>query len=121
MAGTEKRQYLRGRCNCTAQVIVDENAKERVRIFVVDLSAGGLKFKAKIANSEYKIGHFYLLKLSVNEPRVDIHDVLTNIKIHRIESVDEKTRSYGASFEDLSEHKRSRIDAFIRHKESRKY
>ena len=118
--GREKRAYIRGRCNCEAEIIVDDATEERIKIFVVDLAAGGLKFSVKKGGKEYKLNAYYLLKLSIKEAAYTFGDIVSNIKIRRVELGVDDECSYGASFEDLTEEKRRRVNELILSKERAK-
>jgi hypothetical protein len=112
----EKRAYLRGNCFCEAEVIIDEDYAETEEVSVLDLAAGGIKFAAEGGNTVLNQGEVYKIRLSIHESDINIDDIVTDVKICRIEESGNNIRIYGAAFEGLTELDGIRLDEIIQHK-----
>ncbi|MCL1902796.1 MAG: PilZ domain-containing protein [Oscillospiraceae bacterium] len=137
----DKRAYKRAICICEAEIIGDNKDEDNVKISVIDFAAGGIKFftdnckNEEIYNSlppnatqEEKptpcltLGSLYKLRLLINEPGIDIVDIVINIKIRRADTRvgADNTRHYGASFEGLTPQQRIHLDEIVQYKNRHK-
>ena len=138
----DKRAYKRAICMCEAEIIVDDKSKNNIDVSVIDLSvvdlaAGGIKFFTNDCKNEpvyksmspdetpdkmpelcLKLGSVHRLKLSINEPSMDVDDIYVDIKIRRADAGigADNIRHYGASFENLSAAERIRLDEIVQYK-----